>query len=188
MAFTYNVVLQALSFVGCFITIFLLDKVGRRPFLVVGTFLQIPFMCLVAGLGTKSAPSQSDINGLVASIMLFNICVKVSLSTNAYLIASEIGGTRMRKKSELGAALLPEPDRDCVQVLMPSHGSRNIRRRRRSVRHHRQSTLCSRRPSFHWSPKDLERGLDLWWDRIMCIHFRHLLCARAGREVSGGSR
>jgi hypothetical protein len=57
-------------------------------------------MLLVAGLGTKAHPSTSDINGLVASIMLFNICVKVSLSTNAYLIASEIGGVRMRKKSE----------------------------------------------------------------------------------------
>ena len=41
MAFTYNVVLQALSLVGCFITIFFLDKIGRRPFLVVGTFLQV---------------------------------------------------------------------------------------------------------------------------------------------------
>lgn len=41
MAFTYNVVLQALSLVGCLITIFFLDKIGRRPFLVVGTFLQV---------------------------------------------------------------------------------------------------------------------------------------------------
>ena len=56
-------------------------------------------MMLVAGLGTKARPTTSDIHGLVASIMLFNICVKVSLSTNAYLIASEIGGTHMRKKS-----------------------------------------------------------------------------------------
>ena len=56
-------------------------------------------MFLVAGLGTKAGKSQSDVNGMIASIMLFNLCVKVSLSTNAYLLASEIGGTRMRKKS-----------------------------------------------------------------------------------------
>lgn len=100
MAFTYNVITQALSLVGCAITIFFLDKVGRRPFLVVGCALQVLFMLLVAGLGGKSNPSTSETNGMVASILLFNLSVKVSLSTNAYLIASEIGGVRMRKKSE----------------------------------------------------------------------------------------
>lgn len=58
-------------------------------------------MFLVAGLGTKANQTTSDVNGMIASIMLFNLCVKVSLSTNAYLLASEIGGTRMRKKSTL---------------------------------------------------------------------------------------
>lgn len=99
-AFTYNVITQALSFVGCAITILYLDKVGRRPFLIVGTALQVVFMICVAALGGKDSPGTSDINGMVACIMLFNLCVKVSLSTNAYLIASEIGGVRMRKKSE----------------------------------------------------------------------------------------
>lgn len=41
MAFTYNVILQALAFVGCAITILFLDKIGRRPILVVGSFLQV---------------------------------------------------------------------------------------------------------------------------------------------------
>lgn len=61
--------------------------------------LQVPFMFLVAGLGTKANQTTNDVNGMIASIMLFNLCVKVSLSTNAYLLAAEIGGTRMRKKS-----------------------------------------------------------------------------------------
>jgi SP family sugar:H+ symporter-like MFS transporter len=100
-AFTYNVLLQGLSLFGCIVTIFFLDKVGRRPILIIGTFLQIPFMLLVAGLGTKANKTATDYNGMVASILLFNLAVKVSLSTNAYLIASEIGGTRMRRKSRL---------------------------------------------------------------------------------------
>lgn len=82
-------------------TILFLDKVGRRPFLIVGTFFQILFMCLVAGLGGQSNPTGAVANGMVASVILFNLSVKVSLSTNAYLIASEIGGVRMRKKSTL---------------------------------------------------------------------------------------
>ena len=56
-------------------------------------------MSLVGALGGKSNRTAADVNGMVASIVLFNICVKVSLSTNAYLLAAEIGGTRMRKKS-----------------------------------------------------------------------------------------
>lgn len=106
IAFTINVLVQALSLVACMITIFFLDKVGRRPFLVVGTFFQVLFMCLVAGLGGQSNPTGASANGMVAAVLLFNVSAKISISTNAYLIASEIGGVRMRKKSEYHSHIL----------------------------------------------------------------------------------
>ena len=40
-AYTYNVITQAMSFVACLFTIFFLDKIGRRPILIVGAFLQV---------------------------------------------------------------------------------------------------------------------------------------------------
>ncbi|WVQ85136.1 hypothetical protein IAT38_007301 [Cryptococcus sp. DSM 104549] len=97
-AFTYQVVTQAMSVIGCLIAMTIFDKVGRRPVLIVGCALQILFMCLVAGLGSKSNHTTSDANGVIASVILFTVSVKVSLSTNAYLIGSEIGGVKMRKK------------------------------------------------------------------------------------------
>jgi len=62
---------------------------------------QVLFMCLVAGLGSEKNPGTAAINGVVASIILFYAAVKVSLSSLAYVIGSEIGGTRMRKKVRL---------------------------------------------------------------------------------------
>ena len=85
---------------GVFITMLVLDTVGRRIVLIVGCFMQTLFMLLVAGLGTKKHKSQSDIHGFVASLIIFYVWEKVSLSVCAFLIGSEIGGVKMRKKSK----------------------------------------------------------------------------------------
>ena len=85
---------------GTLITMCLLDTIGRRNILIVGCFMQTFFMLLVAGLGTKKNKTSSDVHGFVASLIIFYVWEKVSLSVNAFLIGSEMGGVRMRKKSE----------------------------------------------------------------------------------------
>ena len=62
-------------------------------------------MFLIGGLGSKRNPSTGEINTVVASIILFFVSVKISHSTCAFLMGSEIGGTLMRKKSESVPAL-----------------------------------------------------------------------------------
>ena len=62
--------------------------------------LQILFMLLIGTLGSKPHPSTAQINTVVASIILFFVSVKISYSTCAFLMGSEIGGTLMRKKGE----------------------------------------------------------------------------------------
>lgn len=62
MAFTYNIILQALSLVACLIVIFFLDKVGRRPFLVVGSFLQVrpgPLLSLRLSRHRPDSPTRA---------------------------------------------------------------------------------------------------------------------------------
>ncbi len=80
-------------------TMLVLDKIGRRNILIVGCFSQMLFMLVAAGLGTKSNKTDGDINGVVASLILFYVSEKVSLSVNAYVIGAEVGGTGLRKKS-----------------------------------------------------------------------------------------
>lgn len=99
MSFTYTVISAACGLVAVLCGLYLYAHLGRRPILITGTFLQIPFMCLVAGLGGKSNHSTADIHMVIASIILFSCFEKISLSTSCYIITSEIGGTRMRKKS-----------------------------------------------------------------------------------------
>ena len=65
---------------------------------MVGSFLRVPFFIVVAVVGSKANPSQSDINAMVASFIIFGVWAKVALTQPCYAIASEIGGTRMRKK------------------------------------------------------------------------------------------
>ena len=52
---------------------FLIDTTGRRSLLIWGAALQALFLFAMAGLGNKSNPSKADADGLVASVMLFNL-------------------------------------------------------------------------------------------------------------------
>ena len=58
-------------------------------------------MIVVGAVGSKANPSSAEINGVVASLILFFVFVRVSYQTNCFLIGSEIGGVKLRKKSEL---------------------------------------------------------------------------------------
>ena len=49
----------------------LYDYWGRRTVLIVFTSLSIPFLAMVAGLGSMTNPSRTALNVVVASIMLF---------------------------------------------------------------------------------------------------------------------
>ena len=52
---------------------FLIDTTGRRSLLIWGAALQALFLFIMAGLGNKPNPSKADADGLVASVMLFNL-------------------------------------------------------------------------------------------------------------------
>lgn len=98
-SFTYSLVAQIAGFVGALIACLVTDRIGRRPLLISGMFLAALFNFLIAGLGSKPDPSSSETGMVIAALVLLSTSIKYSASTLAYLIAAEIGGTRMRKKS-----------------------------------------------------------------------------------------
>lgn len=112
-AFTYQILPFALSIVACAVAQLLYDRIGRRPILIFGCVGQVVFMFLVAGLGTKTNKTTTDVNGVIASIVIFYVMTKISLSNLAYVIGSEIGGIRMRKKVNISLSMKSS----CLQVM-----------------------------------------------------------------------
>lgn len=98
LAFTFQMLPYAISIVAAMGAQFFYDRIGRRPILVCSTAIQTMFMLLVAGLGTKANKTTGDVNGVVASLILFYPVSRIGLGNCGYLITSEMGGIDMRKK------------------------------------------------------------------------------------------
>ena len=99
-SFTYSFLAQVAGFVSAIVACLFADKVGRRALLISGTALTAFFNFMIAGLGTKGDPTTSETNMIIASMILLTASAKYSTNMLAYLITSEIGGVRMRKKSK----------------------------------------------------------------------------------------
>lgn len=98
-SFTYSFLAQTAGFISAIIACLYADKLGRRTLLISGTALTAFFNFMIAGLGTKHDPNKSEVNMVIASTILLTASAKYSTNMLAYLIASEIGGVKMRKKS-----------------------------------------------------------------------------------------
>lgn len=98
--FTYTILVPVVGLCGCLLAIILTDIIGRRPLCAIGAALATVFACLVAAVGSKPDASSNATysNVVVASLILLNGACKFGVSSQCYLVASEIGGTQLRKK------------------------------------------------------------------------------------------
>lgn len=99
-SFTYVVINNAMAMVACLIAMYLYDRTGRRPIEIAGAGLQMLAMFSFSALASTPNPTEAVTNGLVASFILFSVFVRISHSSCCWIITAEMGGTRMRKKSE----------------------------------------------------------------------------------------
>lgn len=96
-AFTWTLATQVAGFFAAAAVLFVVDTYGRRPVLLSGLALVVLANLAIAAFG--SLPSQPVVGVVVAALMLLGVSMKFSASTLAYLVAAEIGGVRMRKKT-----------------------------------------------------------------------------------------
>ena len=82
------------------------DKYGRRPLEIIGAAGQVLFMFLVGGLASAKKQTDSTVHGLIASFVLFSVSARISHSTCCWVMTSEIGGVKMRKKSTSRAEVI----------------------------------------------------------------------------------
>nr|XP_018265101.1 uncharacterized protein I303_03284 [Kwoniella dejecticola CBS 10117]OBR87259.1 hypothetical protein I303_03284 [Kwoniella dejecticola CBS 10117] len=97
MAFTYSVIAQACGIVATIVGIVVIDHFGRRPPIILGSFVCIIFNALIAGLGSKKNPSVTEGHAVIASTVMVLVGSKM-FQCVSFLMASEIGGKSMRKK------------------------------------------------------------------------------------------
>ncbi|ORY25074.1 general substrate transporter [Naematelia encephala] len=97
-SFTYATIVQLVGAIGSFIAIMITDITGRRPLIITGAALLILWNCLIAGLGSSSVRTTTSNNMVVASFILMLFSTKISWATHCFLVGSELGGTRMRRK------------------------------------------------------------------------------------------
>ena len=181
-AFTYQTVMLGMVSAGCLITMFILDRVGRRKVLIVGCFFQVFFMLLVAGLGTQKHKTSSNVNGVVAGVIFFYVFEKVSLSLNAYVIAAEIGGL-MRKKSESHPFRRKKP-----KVNLRSLGMCDFSGCHCVFRVHILSALSFGGTRGSWSQYWRQARLDLWRYIFCRIRLCDLLCPRIDWAITRRNR
>ena len=97
--FTYTILVTLMGLIACVIAILLNDRIGRVPLVILSSLLTLLFNCLVATLAPKHNSTKTQQNLVIASIMLINFGAKIGVSSQCYTIGSELGGTRMRRKS-----------------------------------------------------------------------------------------
>lgn len=70
-AFDYNIASATAGWAGCLLGMIASDVLGRRDLLMWGCITFSFFLFLISGLGLIKQPTESDKNGLVASVVLY---------------------------------------------------------------------------------------------------------------------
>ena len=99
-AFTYPVINSCLSLVAVLPAMWLVDKVGRRYTLELSYALQVFWMYLLAGLGSKAHKSASENGAVVAAFMLYAFSYNMGSASIPYLLGSEIPNASLREKTQ----------------------------------------------------------------------------------------
>lgn len=97
-SFTYAMIGQAMTIVGSLFGILVTNYTGRRPLMIIGGLFCGVLLSIGAALGSEANPNQSEKRTVIATFLLLGIFTKISASNNAFLIGTEIGGVKMRKK------------------------------------------------------------------------------------------
>lgn len=170
LAFTFQILPYAISIVAASAAQFFYDRIGRRPILICSTAIQTLFMLLVAGLGSKANKTSSDVNGVVASLILFYPVSRIGLGNCGYLITSEMGGVDMRKKMMVSSSSMKHYSR--AHDFTHHQGIWHALGCPRCVHSHVRQSLPHQRPFF----PGRESRMDLCRHLSRCLFLCCTLC------------
>lgn len=83
LVFTFAAVGHGVGVVATLIGICLVDKVGRRPLIIFGAVVLVVCNFTVGSVGSRQNLSSTDVNAVVACMILILTAVKISFQANA---------------------------------------------------------------------------------------------------------
>ena len=105
-AFDYAIMSSCLNFFCCLVAISITDKIGRRPLLMIGSFLQVIWLFTMGGIGTISSPSLAQKHVIVGATALSSVSLCFSWDPINYIITTELPASRLRDKTQRVASIV----------------------------------------------------------------------------------
>jgi MFS transporter, SP family, sugar:H+ symporter len=104
--FNITVSQTAINTVTSFIGVLLIDRVGRRPLWLFGSFILFIVLMALGGLGVHQPITYSVSEGIVATFLIFQLTYVATLGPIYYTMLAEIPASRLRDKTvRLGATV-----------------------------------------------------------------------------------
>lgn len=118
-AFVLNIINNALFILVVVASMLLLDKVGRRPILLTGSFLQSSSMLVIGAFGTISVLTYSYRAGMSAMLTIFYSGFCFGWAPIYHIITSEIPNSRMRDMTYTVASVCTVVSQFLVSFSIP---------------------------------------------------------------------
>lgn len=82
-----------------FCGILMIDRVGRRPLYLVGSFIMGVALMVMGGLGVPQPTTHPLASGIVATMLIFQFVYVATLGPLYYTLIAELPASRLRDKS-----------------------------------------------------------------------------------------
>jgi MFS family permease len=105
-AFDYAIMSSCINFFCCLVAISITDKIGRRPLLMIGSFLQVIWLLTMGGVGTVASLSLAQKHVIVACTALSSASLCFSWDPVNYIITTELPAQRLRDKTQRVASIV----------------------------------------------------------------------------------
>ncbi|KAJ3547155.1 hypothetical protein NM208_g1656 [Fusarium decemcellulare] len=93
--FTMTVINQLVNLSGVVVSMSLVDRIGRRPLLLLGSLIQLSSLYTMAGLGVGETTAPIRV-GIVAMLTVFGFGFSVGWAPVSHILSAEIPPTRLR--------------------------------------------------------------------------------------------
>lgn len=104
--FQFSLMSSCINTISCLAAIYITDKVGRRPLLMLGSVLQVVWLFVMGGVGTVASPTTAQKQAIVAATALSSASLCFSWDPINYIVTTELPATRLRDKTQRVASLV----------------------------------------------------------------------------------